>query len=153
MKPSRWRWHLNIFHLHREIQIFKRHPPLPPALYQPSTHTHGSVSTYRGKGAVLLIEPNFDRSALLYHSPFSRLQTSGKWYVGEISTWRAYSVLSAAPRRTSCYLIFPYTVSATLDHPGPPLADWLDGRLAHTCQTIVYEATREFAKHLRQGID
>lgn len=98
MKPARWRRHLNIFpSASRNTDIQEAscpHPyPLPYICHLP---THRSVPPYTGRGAVLLIEPNFDRSALLYHSPFLwPPQTSGKWYVGEISTWRAYSVPSA----------------------------------------------------------
>ena len=54
MKPPRWSRHLNIFHLHRGIQIFKRHlpsllrlsPSSRPCISHPPTPAAGSVPTY-----------------------------------------------------------------------------------------------------------
>lgn len=122
MKPARWRRHLNIFpSASRNTDIQEAscpHPyPLPYICHLP---THRSVPPYTGRGAVLLIEPNFDRSALLYHSPFLwPPQTSGKWYVGEISTWRAYSVPSATCP-SLCNASLPHRSAPHHPHPWPP---------------------------------
>lgn len=122
MKPARWRRHLNIFpSASRNTDIQEAscpHPyPLPYICHLP---THRSVPPYTGRGAVLLIEPNFDRSALLYHSPFLwPPQTSGKWYVGEISTWRAYSVPSATSP-SPCNASLPHRSAPHHPHPWPP---------------------------------
>lgn len=124
------------FHLHREIQIFKKHLSL-------------FIHPRNLRRVALLIKPNFDSSALPCHSPFSRLQTSGKWYVGEISTWRAYSVLylPSSPAFLDCpHHAFSVLYALTSILPLRKIVRKKMTKICATCKFLIHRESKNIVR-------
>ena len=139
MKPPRWSRHLNIFHLHRGIQIFKRHlpsllrPPVPVSAIRLHPLQDPCRPTGRGRSAVLLIEPNFDRSRSLpaiLPFPGCRLRESGTWAKFQRDE---HTVPSSATLHLSLSLSLPAVRNVLLPHLPEPAES---SPLRHPCATL-----------------
>ena len=179
MKPPRWSRHLNIFHLHRGIQIFKRHlpsllrlsPSSRPCISHPPTPAAGSVPTYghgekRSSSYRTELRP-FPSPLLLFSlfpvADFGKVVRGRNFNVTSIQCPPRLLALSLSlslslPQRlatSSSRACRVFSLCATL---APPLAHWLETARLGSCEpakpssTTTTTTRRENSRNTFDGV-